>query len=370
MRICFLTKYATAGASSRDRCYLFADVLRRNGHGVDFSYLLGDDYVYRIHSGRRASPIGLAFALIRRLGAVINAGKYDVVVLQYEAFPRMPMLWERLLFFFNSNVILDIDDAWYEVYADKPHLRSKFPWLMGRSRAVVAGSRILAEFATQFNDRVITVPTVVDITKYLPKQPEEKVASLEIVWIGTPLNSKLLLPNQRVWQYLSGAYPNLVFKFIGVWNNFHLEGVRYRVIEWSEATEAQEIRSADIGIMPLQDQPFHRGKCAKKIIQYMAAGLPVVASAVGANVDVIREGETGFLVTSDVEWVRALSALIEDASLRQRMGERGRSRAEKLYSIGAVFPVLEAVFAEVARSRSKHLNTINGHENTHGRVPR
>ncbi len=295
----------------------------------------------------------LAFAFMRRLRAVIYAWQYDVVVLQCEAFPRMPTLLERLLFFFNSNVILDIDDAWYEVYADKPYLRSKFPWLMRKSRAVVAGSRILAEFAARFSHSVTIVPTVVDMTRYVSKQPQEKeVAGLEIVWLGSPPNSKLLLPDQNVWQRLSKMYPNLVFKFVGVWDDFHLEGVRYRVVQWSETTEAQEIGSADIGIMPLRDEPFYRGKCAKKIIQYMAAGLPVVASAVGANVDVVLEGETGFLVTSEAEWVTALSALIEDAGLRQRMGERGRSRAGKLYSIDAVFPVLEAVLAGVAGSSS------------------
>jgi glycosyltransferase involved in cell wall biosynthesis len=368
MRICFLTKYATAGASSRDRCYQFAEPLRRKGHSVDFSHLLGNDYVYRLYSRRRVSAIRLVFAFMRRLRAIISSGKYDVVVLQCEAFPRMPALLERLLFFFNSNVILDIDDAWYEIYTDKPHLCSKFPWLMGRSRAVVAGSRILATFAMQFNDRVITVPTVVDITRYVPKQSEEKVTGLEIVWLGSPPNSKLLLPNQGVWRCLSKRYPNLVFKFVGVWDDFHLEGVRYRLVQWSEATEAQEIRSADIGIMPLQDEPFLRGKCAKKIIQYMAAGLPVVASAVGANVDVVQEGETGFLVTSEAEWVTALSTLIEDAGLRQRMGERGRSRAEKFYSIDAVFPMLEAAFAGVSSSTCS--SAVKEQEKTRGMASR
>jgi glycosyltransferase involved in cell wall biosynthesis len=170
----------------------------------------------------------------------------------------------------------------------------------------------------------------------------------EIVWIGSPVTEKLLLPYRKVWQSISEAYPEVSFKFIGVGKQFCVEGVRYRVVPWSEATEVEEVAGADIGIMPLQDEPFQRGKCALKIIQYMAAGLPVVASPIGANNDVVQRGVTGFLPASEEEWVKALSALIEDYVLRRRMGSAGRKRAEQLYSIETAVPILEAVFSSAA----------------------
>jgi len=347
MRICFLTKYTAAGASSRYRCYQFADSLGRRGHTVDFMYLLSDDYVRRLYSGRRQSFRDVASAYVRRLRDVVRARKYDLVVLQYESFPRLPTLFERVLFVFNRNVVLDIDDAWHAVYADRPLLRSKIAWLMRRSRAVIAGSRVLADHSMKFNRNTMMIPTVVDPSKYKPKPRQPPARQVEIVWIGTPLNAILLHSQQRAWQQLSGRYPNLVFKFIGAGQRFHIEGIRFRIIPWSEETESSEIASADIGIMPLRDDAFARGKCAFKIIQYMASGIPVVASAIGANTDVVMEGETGFLASSERDWVSSISRLIENPDLRQTMGQKGRLRVERFYSIEAVWPLIEDTYAKV-----------------------
>ncbi len=348
MRILFLTRYTRLGASSRYRCYQFSGALRNRGHEVAFAPLLDDEYLHRLFSKRRRPLLRILFAYLRRFRDVIRAGGYDLAVLQFEAFPWMPVFLERLLFFFNRNVVLDLDDAWYEVYARNRFLKGKIPWLMRRSRAVVAGSEGIANFSRRFNDRTVLVPTVVDVRKYVPNHQESAQRTAEIVWIGSPATSKLLLPYRKVWQSISEAYPEVCFKFIGAGEQFRLEGVRYRVVPWLEATEAEEVAMADIGIMPLQDEAFQRGKCALKIIQYMAAGLPVVASPIGANNDVVQEGETGFLPASEEEWVKALSAMIEDRALRRRMGNSGRKRAEQLYSIETAVPILEVVFSSAA----------------------
>jgi glycosyltransferase involved in cell wall biosynthesis len=360
MRIYFLTKYSRAGASSRYRCYQFADSLEERGHEVEFGYLLDDQYIERLFSGRRQSAIKLGIAFVRRLHDVVRARNYDVVVLQYEAFPLLPIIFERLLFVFNSNVVVDMDDAWYLVYAQRPFLRSKFPWLLSHCRAVVAGSRVIADFARVFNANTTMVPTVVDTRRYDPKRYGAEHVRVELVWIGSPITARLLLPYLQTWQRLSDAYPNVDLKLVGAGENFRLEGVRHRVVAWSEETEASELNAADIGIFPLQDIGFHRGKCALKLIQYMAAGLPVVASAIGANNDIIEDGITGFLASSEEQWLKALSTLIEDSVLRHRMGASGREKAVSAYSIEAAAPVLEGILASSISLEGRRANVKAG----------
>jgi glycosyltransferase involved in cell wall biosynthesis len=360
MRILFLTRYARLGASSRYRCLQFSSALKERGHEVEFAPLLDDEYIRRLYSKGPRPLMRIMLAYLRRFRDVIRAGGYDLVVLQIEAFPWMPVFLERLLFFFNRNVVLDLDDAWYEHYSKNCLLRGKIPWLMRRSRAVVAGSEVIADFSGRFNERTVLVPTVVDVQKYFPNHTESTRRAAEIVWMGTPVTAKLLLPYRKVWQAISEVHPEVCFKFIGAGEQFRMEGVRYRVVPWLETAEAEELAGADIGIMPLQDEPFQRGKCALKIIQYMAAGLPVVASPIGANKDVVQEGETGFLPASEEEWVKALSALIEDHALRRRMGSAGRKRAEQLYSIEAAVPILEAVFSSAAELNERTSRPVFG----------
>jgi len=348
MRILFLTRFTPLGASSRYRCYQFSRALKERGHEAEFAPLLDDEYLRRLFSKRPRPLTRIMFAYLRRLYDVIRSGGYDLVVLQYEAFPWMPVFLERLLFFFNRNVVLDLDDAWYEGYAKSRLLKGKIPWLMQRSRAVVAGSEVIASFSRCFNQHTVLVPTVVDLRKYVSGHQESAQRAAEIVWIGSPVTAKLLLPYRKVWRSITEAYPGVCFKFIGAGEQFHMEGIRCRVVPWLETTEVEEVAGADIGIMPLQDEPFQRGKCALKIIQYMAAGLPVVASPIGANNYVVQEGETGFLPASEEEWIKALSALIEDRALRRRMGSAGRKRAEQLYSIETAVPILEEVYSSAA----------------------
>lgn len=119
-------------------------------------------------------------------------------------------------------------------------------------------------------------------------------------------------------------------------------------LPWAEETEGRLIQSMDIGIMPLDDTPWSRGKCGYKLIQYMACGLPVVASPVGVNSEIVEDGVTGFLASSDAEWRDAISRLLADADLRRRMGEAGRKRMEELYSLQVWGPRVAEMLRQVA----------------------
>lgn len=323
-------------------------LLERRGHKVDAFPLLGDDYLLRLFARQTTSLLSIVISVTRRFRDIFRARRYDVVVVEKELVPWLPTWFERILLRLNPHVIVDYDDAVYVRYAKIPILRSKISWLMRHSRAVVAGNCYIAEYALRYNANTFIIPTVVDVAKYHPRRETKRDNTIEVVWIGTPVTSRLLHSLALVFAQLTARYPRLYFKFIGAGDQFRMDGVRLRIGSWSEEREAQELAEADIGIMPLEDTDFQRGKCALKIIQYMAAGLPVVASPVGANVDVVREGEAGFLAGSDEEWIKALTSLIENESLRKQLGQNGRKRAEDLYSLQVALPMLEAVFRRAA----------------------
>ncbi|MCO6417321.1 glycosyltransferase family 4 protein [Siccirubricoccus sp. KC 17139] len=158
-----------------------------------------------------------------------------------------------------------------------------------------------------------------------------------IGWIGTPRNTSYL---QAIWPGLAEAArrnPALRYCFVGA-EPFETEGVPVEFRPWTLAGEITDIQGFDIGIMPLPDDPQTRGKCGFKIIEYMACGLPAVASPVGANREVLRHGETGLLATTPEEWAEALHLLAGDAALRRAMGEAGRARAVAGYSLAAMTP--------------------------------
>jgi glycosyltransferase involved in cell wall biosynthesis len=129
-----------------------------------------------------------------------------------------------------------------------------------------------------------------------------------------------------------------------------LPGVNPTYVRWSEDTEAAELRRLTVGIMPLTDNPWDRGKCGYKLLQYMACGLPVVASPVGVNSDIVSEGETGFLAKSDDEWYKAFKFMFDSADTAAALGSAGRLRLESIYSIKAALPQIERCLREAAQA--------------------
>jgi len=165
----------------------------------------------------------------------------------------------------------------------------------------------------------------------MPKQIYSDQKVLRIVWIGTPETVKFL-------NFLAGPLAELAKRYsftlrvIGA-GNMIMPGVPIELLPWNADTEYSMISNCDIGIMPLTDTPWERGKCAYKLIQYMACAIPVVASPVGANSDVVIDGENGFLATSEGDWVKKLEQLLDNAELRQRLGAAGRMRVESNYCL-------------------------------------
>lgn len=271
--------------------------------------------------------------------------RYDVVFLQYEALPYLPLFVERALFGNNTNVVVDFDDAVHLNYqrhrnpAVRRLLGGKLPSIVARSRQVIVANGNLADWAAQFNRNVTIIPNSLDLSLYSSRVAPRPLHSPPVIgWIGTPVTAPYLQALSRPLRELRDRH-DFVLKVIGA-PNFTMEGVEVRALTWSELTEVAELQSCDIGIMPLPDDPWTRGKSALKLIQYLAAGVAAVASPVGANREVVTEGHDGLFATTDQDWIEALASLIERPACRQRLAHAARRTVEQRYSLEGNAPLL------------------------------
>jgi glycosyltransferase involved in cell wall biosynthesis len=353
MKLLAFTKYGRAAASTRQRLLQYLPALAAAGIEVKHRPLLPDAYVESLESGADYPRTKLLQPYASRLRDVLNAGAFDAIWIYAELFPYLPAWFERLAFSSGKPVIYDFDDAFFHQYDDsQPLLRRKIlggklvPLLRGAA-ACCCGNPYLSDYASQFNGRSLILPTTVDTSIYSPASaPHDQVV---IGWIGSP----------STWRYVKPWLPLLeeiarrddaCIRIVGA--GAEAEADRFagmETMEWSEAAEVGLIQSMDIGIMPLPDERWARGKSGYKLIQYGACGLPAVASPVGVNTDIILDGESGFLATSPEQWKDALTRLSEDVGLRKKMGRAGRSRVEHRYSLHVHAPRLVDVVREAIR---------------------
>jgi glycosyltransferase involved in cell wall biosynthesis len=324
---------------------------------VTLAPLFSDAYVAGLQHNKR-NPGDVAQAYARRIKALLGSGSFDLVWIEKDALPWLPAWVEQALLARNVPYVLDYDDAVFHDYdlhrnpLVKRLLAGKHPALMRGSALVLAGNAYLAEFALQAGARrVELMPTVIDLARY-PSQGQmsviDKLAPPCVGWIGQRSTASFLIPYKPVFERLL-ASGQARFAAIGIDAQAH--GLPMVSIPWTEQTEVASIASFDIGIMPLLDAPFERGKCGYKLIQYMACGLPVVASPVGVNCQIVEHGVNGFLADTPEQWEQVLMTLLADAGSRQRMGAAGRRKVEQHYSIQVTGPKLAAMLKLAAKKQ-------------------
>ncbi|MDQ3078044.1 MAG: glycosyltransferase family 4 protein, partial [Pseudomonadota bacterium] len=256
-------------------------------------------------------------------------------------------------------IVFDYDDAIFHMYDKSSNpvvrtlLRSKLVPLLRSASACCCGNDYLREYAARHCERTMVLPTVVDTEIYRPPSSRAANASTVIGWIGSPSTWPYVRPLLPMLQALIKEQ-GVTFRAVGAGaaaEQDRFDGLE--LVEWSEATEVAEVQSFDIGIMPVLDRPFERGKSGYKLIQYMACGLPVVASPVGVNRQIVADGVNGHLTTSEAEWKGVLSRLIADPALRERMGEAGRASAVENYSLASQAPRLVELFQSVAATHGR-----------------
>ncbi|MBE7422481.1 MAG: glycosyltransferase family 4 protein [Zoogloeaceae bacterium] len=268
-----------------------------------------------------------------------QARRADVVVVLRKTFPA-PLLW--LLRRASRRLVFDFDDAIF-CNTDGTPSRTRMARFAAMARAcdhVCAGNAFLAGHAAAFNPAVTLVPTCVDVARYRV-EAGKPADTLDLVWIGSHSTRKYLAEAMPWLKVAADAVPGLRLKIVA---DFDLPGcgVATLPVAWRADGEARELAASHIGIAPMRDDDWSRGKCALKVLQYMAAGLPVVSSKAGANAEVIEDGAHGFLAATPAEWAERIAQLAGDAELRRRLGEAGRRRAATDYSVEAVFERLRS----------------------------
>jgi glycosyltransferase involved in cell wall biosynthesis len=296
---------------------------------------LDDAYLERLYSGRGVSWWRLLGSYWRRLRVLLGARHYDLLWIEKELFPNLPAWAEQLLSALSVPYVVDYDDAIFHNYdlsrnPLKKLLSRKIDQIMRSARVVVCGNDYLAQRAHKAGAGcVVIVPTVVDVNRYAPTRHDAS-STLVVGWMGSPSTVRYL---KLVDEALGRAAEDVALELLVVGARFESSSCKVRCEAWSEESEVSRIQEMDVGIMPLENSPWERGKCGYKLIQYMACALPVIASPVGVNRQIVREGQNGFCAESTDDWARAFIKLAQDKSLRQQMGHEGRKQVEEGYSL-------------------------------------
>ena len=351
-RIIFFTKYTKKGASSRLRSYQFKNFLNSADFDCKYYPLFSDKYLSLLY-GRNSKILKLFeafFCYSCRLIDLFKIKRNDTIFIEKELFPYLPSFFEFFLSHLGFNFIVDFDDAIHHNY-DKNNslvkffLYKKIPRVMSYATHVIVGNNYLFEYAKKNQILNVTkIPTVIDEKKYYKNIITNK--NITIGWIGTPATSFFLNDLLPVFNSLHASY-DIKINLVGARKvDFDYEFID--CIDWNESTEVKAIQNFDIGVMPLSDyNSFEKGKCGYKLIQYMACGLPVVASPVGENNYIVENGVNGFLANTNKEWEVCLEKLISDNSLRENFGNQGFKKVQDIYTINKQCPQIIKVVNEI-----------------------
>jgi glycosyltransferase involved in cell wall biosynthesis len=326
--------------SQRFRFEQYIDYLNKNGYQCTFSWLLNaaeDKYFYSSGKFFYKGLIVLK-SIWKRSKEIFSASKYDIVFVQRESFMLGTSFFENQ-FSKKTKLIFDFDDSiWMQNVSAANKTFSflknadKTKDIISRASIVFAGNKYLADFAIQFNSNVVIVPTTIDTELYKPvaRVAKEKIC---IGWSGSVTTIEHMETKMQALKAIKEKYGDKVyFKIIGDGRYFS-EDLETKGLPWKKESEIGDMSEFDIGIMPLPDTEWAKGKCGLKGLQYMALGIPTIMSPVGVNSEIITDNVNGFLAGSNEEWVEKLSLLIDSFELRQKLGNAGWKTVEEKFSV-------------------------------------
>lgn len=343
-KVLFLVPYPLQESpSQRFRFEQYFQLLEK--HGIQFSvqsFLDSHNWQIFFKSGHIPSKIfALLAGFTKRLVALLKAPFYHFIFIHREMTPAGPPLFEWILAkILKKKIIYDFDDAiWLPDGAPESRLvnflkwRNKVTSICKWSYKISCGNEYLSSYARKYNTHVLYNPTTIDTLRHNPdnhqKSPNRHIV---IGWTGSHSTLKYLTELESVLQRLESQFPMVIFMVIANRKpDLKLNTLHY--VPWKKKNEIPDLLLMDIGIMPLPNDEWTKGKCGFKALQYMALEIPVVASAVGTNSKIIDDGDNGFLCTSSEEWGNALTKLIQDETLRKYMGKQGRKKVIERYSV-------------------------------------
>lgn len=280
------------------------------------------------------------FKMASRIPALFQSRSADVIWLSRHMVQGYAF-FERSL---KRPRVLDVDDA---VWLSPPFGRIAQPWIARGMDAIIVGNQYLADYYSRYCNNIHILPTAIDLQRYQKRtaatiEPETFV----IVWTGLACNYKYLEFIEPILQRFLHDHPRARLRLIAnrPWKNHHLTEKQIEFIPWNTDVETTALHSASVGIMPLKDDQWTRGKCSFKMLQYMAVGLPVIASPVAMNCDILNQGHIGFGPKNNDQWYDALKTLYQNWALQKQMGITGRNIIETTYSTEIIANNLAAIF--------------------------
>ncbi len=335
----------------RFRIEQWEPILRQSGVEITYAPFENDELRSVLYSGGQLlAKIGAVVRnLKRRRKEISSADGFDLVYIFREAALMGPPWFERKIARSGVPVVFDFDDAVFVSYKSPSNgylSYLKFPGKTAEicrlSAHVMAGNEYLADYARQNNENVTVIPTTIDTNKYeyfdRPDDPE----TITVGWSGSFSTIQHLDTIRDVLQELARE-ENFLLRVIGT-PVYKIPGVDTEAVQWRPETEIDDLRQMDVGLMPLPDENWSRGKCGLKALQYMALGIPTICSPVGVNSTIIQDGVNGFLAADKAEWIEKIKRLMYDSELRQKIACAGRATVVKNYSAKAVAPKVLEIF--------------------------
>ena len=340
--------------SQRFRFEHFLKFMEEKGYTYDFQSFLSINAWNNLYKQGKAlqKVAGVISGFLRRITRLLSVSKYDYILIHREATPLGPPFIEWIIAkVLKKKIIYDYDDAiWMADQGGENKIWSTLKWrskvssICKWSYKVTTGNEFLARFARQYCPNVVILPTIVDTDKHTISELLPKNDLITIGWTGSHSTLFYLVSLIPILQELEKSFE---FQFLVIANKdpeLPLKNLQF--IKWTKETEIEDLAKMDIGVMPLEDNEWSQGKCGFKLIQYLSMGIPAVASPVGVNEDIIKNGETGFLANNQEEWLASLKKLLFSPTLRKKMGEAGRELIISEYSVESQREIFFSLFAD------------------------
>src|SRR5215208_970562 len=349
--------------SQRYRIEQWEPLLRERG--VEITYAPFEDeelhaLVYKPGMMRKKMQL-VTRNLGRRLSFIGKVKDYDLVYILREAALLGPPIYENLIHQRRVPIVFDFDDAIFVSYRSPSNgylsylkFATKTKTICRIASHVMVGNPYLADYARQVNDRVTVIPTTIDTEKYRVPERTEKTGPPVIGWTGSYSTVQHLDTLRRALKKLAEK-ESFRLRVIGT-PTYECPPVDVEAMPWRADTELEDMSEIDIGMMPLPDDRWSKGKCGLKALQFMALGIPTICSPVGVNTDIIKNDQNGFIAGTEDEWVDKLSRLIRSQELRQRLGQAGRATVEQKYSAITQAPRVYEIFESVLREAKAPAN--------------
>jgi glycosyltransferase involved in cell wall biosynthesis len=334
--------YSKRSPSQRFRYEQFIPLLEANGYECHLKWIINKEDELSFYKGSLLDKLFVFIkSTFRLIKIVISLEKYERIFIQREVYYLGTSFFEYLLSR-KAPIIYDFDDSIWLPNISENNKKlaflknpNKTKQILKLAHSVIAGNQFLADYAVQFNQNITIIPTCVDTQKFKPSEHKSHQDKIIIGWSGshtTIPHLELLLPTLEKIKLKFGD--KIDFLVIGD-PYFKYPALNIQGIAWSETSEVQNLSKIDIGIMPLPNDEWSKGKCGFKGIQYMAMEIPTIMSPVGVNTEIIQDNINGFLADSEEEWLEKLTLLIENPTMREKIGKMGRKTVVEKYSIDA-----------------------------------